>query len=417
MKVLVELNDNEDREAEKKASTAGDNTSQSVCTNSESNSDSVPAPEPQSPPPPSPPKLSHKLPGIVVKAVVRDDSARPATQKRAIDVTARNDSSDTNAKVLAVGVANDGRQTHPCPPTSRAIAPKPAFARKPKPLRPGSHPSAPINYLDVELNATDFATTATSPHMPYTTHTVCVATVWVMGMKFPEAERRPVVELIQILKANAGANYREVVPQLMAKSGFDGWHYDKCLNYFHNAFDLYKKTLANCPNRETAATVYPLFDTMHSFVPYFLVNVKDLMKLKRLFAQKCGDKLTTGADTRLPTATTAPGVRGKVPKTSAKTHSNSAQHQPIGATKTMVNPELQALYQVCTGITDTDVTTFTQLCRCVGETVDTLGSFVDNRKQFWPHVNRLMAECGYPLPKQNTYRKLFTAHVCTYYKI
>ncbi|CAG2106323.1 unnamed protein product [Medioppia subpectinata] len=174
------------------------------------------------------------------------------------------------------------------------------------PLEPGSHPSAPINYLNVDLNVDTFNTTATFPHMPYITVTVCVVDVWVTCVRFTRVDYLAVMWLMQIL--STGADDPDVIVKQMAKSGFDGWDYTKCLNYFYNALEFYKQTLANCPNRETAATVYPLFDTMHSFVPYFLMTTKKYTKLnelKRLFAEKCGEYVdtTTGIndDTPCPT--------------------------------------------------------------------------------------------------------------------
>ncbi|CAG2107970.1 unnamed protein product, partial [Medioppia subpectinata] len=297
-----------------------------------------------------------------------------------------------------------------------------------QPLAPGTHRLAPINYLGVELNPTGFATTASSPHLSYSTKTASVRRVWVTVMLVPVADYWAIVRLIKILKANAGAIGAEVVDKLMAKSGFDGWHYDKCLNYFHNAIDLYKKTLANCPNRETAATVYPLFNTMHSFVPSVLLNAKELVKLnelKRLFAEKCGDRLnttnttTTGADNHCPTNSTAPDIIGIVARTSGQTNVNNTQHsvQPIAANKELVNWELHSLRKKCAQITEISLRTFTQLCRCVGETATTLGPFVENSAQFWPHVIQLVAQSGYPGSKKVKYRQMFTDHVCCVYAI
>ncbi|CAG2114005.1 unnamed protein product [Medioppia subpectinata] len=317
------INDYEDRE-ETEGSTAGDNTSLSVCTNSESNSDSLPPPEPQSPTPPLPPKLPQKMPENVIKEFNAENG---------IKVTDRDDNSDqsiapvvnssltktmgakksrfsftkfvTNAgyyvkqslglstrtgdgvgnETVAAGQFNTGQQI-----VTPVTVATPSVTSIPSPLAPGSHPSAPINYLDVELNAETFSTTGSSPHMPYITFTACVGTVWVTRIRFCADEYRAVVRLAQILSARASARDPDVIVRQMAKSGFDDWDYDKCLNYFYNALHLYKTCLANCPNRETAATVYPLFNTMHSFVPYFLMTADafgELNELRREFTDKC----------------------------------------------------------------------------------------------------------------------------------
>ncbi|CAG2100367.1 unnamed protein product [Medioppia subpectinata] len=235
------------------------------------------------------------------------------------------------------GVCNDGVKAAAVQPEPQSTPPVPTLSAEPtpiaSPLEPGSHPSAPINYLDVDLNVDTrvtnraglactvqvldklfsvqarispdygfsffelvtlvdtFTTTASSPYMPYITVTVCVVDVWVTCVRFVRVDYLAVI---------TGADDPDVIVKQMAKSGFDGWDYTKCLNYFYKALEFYIKTLANCPNRVTAATVYPLFNTMHSFVPYFLMTAKNLAKLnelKRLFAEKCGECLDTTTDT------------------------------------------------------------------------------------------------------------------------
>ncbi|CAG2116771.1 unnamed protein product, partial [Medioppia subpectinata] len=313
------ITDYENRE-ETDGSIAGDSCSQSVYTNSEINSDTLWAPKPQSPTPPLPSKLPQKLARNVIKkfnaengikVVDSDDSTGliikfPAVTTPAIDLTSHRvrycfDNIITNAGYFVQqptqlpttgtpSVGNEGQNvTHF---SSFIQTSKPLSTPIPSPLAPGSHPSAPINYLDVEFNSDTFATTASSPHMAYITFTACVGTVWVTGMLFMLAEYRAIIRLMHILKTNICGNDSDVIVKHMSKSGFNDWNYEKCLNYFYNALKLYKKTLANCPNRETAATVYPLFNTMHSFVPYFLMTAKDFTKLnelKRLFDEKCGE--------------------------------------------------------------------------------------------------------------------------------
>ncbi|CAG2103156.1 unnamed protein product, partial [Medioppia subpectinata] len=321
--------DNEDIE-KKECSTAGDNTSQSVYTNSDSNSDTLWAPEPQSPSHLTPPKLPQKLPENLVKkfntendiivintgeGIITSPSIAPVanTSPTEAETSCRSGFSFNNIITnagfyvkqklglstrtgtgVSDGVADEGVNRDGKLPeiqnTLSTLKLSPVSTPIPSPLAPGSHSSAPINYMDVDLNADTFITNASSPHMPYITFTACVADVWVIGVRFARDDYRAVMRLMQIL--STGATDSDLIVKQMANSGFNGWDYPKCLKYFYSALKLYKKTLANCPNRETAATVYTLFNTMHSFVPYFLMTAKDLAKLnelKRLFTEKCGE--------------------------------------------------------------------------------------------------------------------------------
>ncbi|CAG2121362.1 unnamed protein product, partial [Medioppia subpectinata] len=269
--------DNEDIE-KKECSTAGDNTSQSVYTNSESNSDTLWTPEPQSPSHSTPPKLPQKLHENLVKKFNNENnivvintgedtissSIAPVanTSPTEAETSCRSGFSFNNIITnagfyvkqtlglstrtgtgVSDGVADDGVNRDGKLPEIQSTLPilklSPVSTPILSPLAPGSHSSAPINYLDVVLNADTFITNASSPHMPYITFTACV-----------------------------------------------------------------NNTLANCPNRETAATVYPLFNTMNSFVPYFLMTAKDLAKLnelKRLFTEKCGECVDTTNDRKADT--------------------------------------------------------------------------------------------------------------------
>ncbi|CAG2101958.1 unnamed protein product [Medioppia subpectinata] len=272
---------NEDR----KSWTAGGNTSLNICINSDINSHSVPAPEPQS----ATPKLPQKL---------AQNNGKPFNVGNGMNKMMNTGSPVSVSPPLVVP---NGHSSAAPTQANKSIISTPI----PSLLTPGSHPSAPINYLDVELNSDTFATTGSSPHMPYITFTACVGTVWVIGIMFVDDEHRAFIQLMHIL-SNNGGNHPDFIVKQMAKSGFDDWDYHKCLNYFYNALELYKKTLANCPNRETAATVYPLFNTMGDpFVPYFLMTTKEYAKLnelKRLFAAKCDECLTT----TVPTISEAP---------------------------------------------------------------------------------------------------------------
>ncbi|CAG2165353.1 unnamed protein product [Oppiella nova] len=161
------------------------------------------------------------------------------------------------------------------------------------PLAPGSHPSVPINYLDIELN-TDFTTTSSCRHLSYITYTAKVQNQWVVAMRYLEEENRAVNALIQFF-ATHSSNYdtnefRDNAVKHMADNGFNDCDYKKCLKYFSNALNLYKMTLAKCPNGSMAQTVNPLFDTMDAFVPMFSMNMKyltELTSLRERFAQKC----------------------------------------------------------------------------------------------------------------------------------
>ncbi|CAG2111860.1 unnamed protein product, partial [Medioppia subpectinata] len=373
----------------RKSWTAGDNTSQNVCINSDMNSGSVPAPEPQSP---TPPLLSQCKPLIPILL-----------------------------------------------PVSAQIA---------SPLAPGSHPSAPINYLDVVLNSDTFATTGSSPHMPYITFTARVDTVWVTAIKFVDVEKWAVIRLVQIL-SNKGAKHPDFIVKQMSKSGFNEWDYDMCMNYFHNALKLYTKCLANCPNRETAAAAYPLFNTMHSFVPHFLMTAKECTKLndlKRLFAAKCCEWLTTtdptisaapvavivtdngsasnGTDiapvvsetlvTTLTTGSALPALSDTV-LVSRTPPMNADHYWPNHSVE--VN-ELDELRSISATITVAHIFSFTYLCHSVGQTVKIVGALTaDNEDLFWSHVLQLMLDSGYGSLNKSIYRLLFTHHVTKYYVI
>ncbi|CAG2165352.1 unnamed protein product [Oppiella nova] len=123
-------------------------------------------------------------------------------------------------------------------------------------LAPGTHPSTPINYLDIELN-TDFTTNSSSKHLPYITYTAKVGDQWVVAMRYSQGEHRAATRLIQVYETHISdcenTDFRDNVVKHMEKSGFKEWDYNMCLNYFYNALFLYQKTIANCPNVETAA--------------------------------------------------------------------------------------------------------------------------------------------------------------------
>ncbi|CAG2112404.1 unnamed protein product [Medioppia subpectinata] len=59
------------------------------------------------------------------------------------------------------------------------------------PLTPGTHPSLPINYMHIELNA-DCRTNASSPHLPYGTLTIAVRNVWLIAVEYRAEEHRAV---------------------------------------------------------------------------------------------------------------------------------------------------------------------------------------------------------------------------------
>ncbi|CAG2118183.1 unnamed protein product, partial [Medioppia subpectinata] len=320
-----------------KSWTSSDNTSLNVCINSDMNSGSVPAPEPQSP---TPPLLSQWKPLIPI----------------------------------------------PLPVSTPILSP----------LAPGTHPSAPINYLDVELNSDTFATTGSCPHMPYITFTARVGTVWVTAMKFVDDEKWAVIRLVQCL--------------------------------------------ANCPNRETAATVNPLFNTMHSFVPYFLMTAKEYTKLnelKRLFAAKCCEWLTT-TDPTIGTdngsASDGTDIAPVVPETLVTTLTTGSALPALSDTfwvsstppmsadpgpKHLVDiNELDELLSISATITMAHIFEFTHLCHSVGQAVKIVGALTaDNEDWFWSHVSHLMLDSGYGSLNQSIYRLLFTHHVTKYYVI
>ncbi|CAG2169510.1 unnamed protein product [Oppiella nova] len=77
--------------------------------------------------------------------------------------------------------------------------------------RAGSHPSMPINYLNIELTD-DFQTTSSSPYLSYVTLTAYVGHEWVIAMKYRCEEHRAVEILVQELrhytKDNKTDNYK-----------------------------------------------------------------------------------------------------------------------------------------------------------------------------------------------------------------
>ncbi|CAG2114006.1 unnamed protein product, partial [Medioppia subpectinata] len=299
-----------------------------------------------------------------IKVADRDDSALPSPQTPAIDLTAHTvrycfDNIITNAGYYVkqtlglstrtgTGVSDSlggegvegSVRAEPEHPIESSIAPAPPAVipihtdtHIPEPLAPGSHRSAPINYLDVELNPYDFATTDSSPNMPYITFTACVGTICVTCVRFAAGDYRAVKRLIEISRDSTGARNPDTMVALMDKSGFSGWQYKKCVNYFYNALYFYEKCLANCPNRETAVTVYPLFTAMHAFVPYYLMTAKDFAKLnelKRMFDKKCGQcvtTITTPTVAPLPTCTAATDADTIAPVDPTPT--GCSEHNPI----------------------------------------------------------------------------------------
>ncbi|CAG2116773.1 unnamed protein product, partial [Medioppia subpectinata] len=235
------INDYEDRE-EREGSIAGDSCFQSVYTDSEINSDTLWPSKPQSPAP----LLPQKLPRNVIKkfnaengikVVDRDESSGlfvefPAVTTPAIDLNSHRvrycfDNIITNAgyfvkqtarlpATVTPSVGNEGQNVNHF--SSFIQTSKPLSTHIPSLLAPGSHPSAPINYLGVELNLDTFATTASSPHMAYITFTACVSKVWVTGMLFMLADHRAVIRLMHILKTNTGANDSDVIVKQMTKN-------------------------------------------------------------------------------------------------------------------------------------------------------------------------------------------------------
>ncbi|CAG2181342.1 unnamed protein product, partial [Oppiella nova] len=120
----------------------------------------------------------------------------------------------------------------------------------PAPNRAGSHPSMPINYLNIELTD-DFQTTSSSPYLSYVTLTAYVGHEWVIAMKYRCEEHRAVEILVQELrhytKDNKTDNYKlwDNAIKRIKCNGFSDCNPNKCLNFLSNTLDLYQK-FQNC---------------------------------------------------------------------------------------------------------------------------------------------------------------------------
>ncbi|CAG2111941.1 unnamed protein product [Medioppia subpectinata] len=156
-----------------------------------------------------------------------------------------------------------------CPPVAPLI-----------PLTPGAHPSLPINYMHIELNA-ECRRNASSPHLPYRTLTIAVRNVWVIAVEYECGERRAIELLVDCLKDCP--LQRQWMDQ-MRRYGFIYTTIDNLRNLWANSLDHYIRT---CPDVETAATVNPLFNTMHrNFIPK-TDKTTELQRLRQEFEMRC----------------------------------------------------------------------------------------------------------------------------------
>ncbi|CAG2171830.1 unnamed protein product [Oppiella nova] len=198
----------------------------------------------------------------------------------------------------------------------------------PIPLAPGSHPSMPINYLNIELNP-DFETNPSSPYLAYISYTGRVGCVWVTAIRYLCDEHRA-VELFVTKLIAIGSQYGTLAncPNLEVAAMHFMYYSSPILpvpitNLLtsapsvseHNPIDYlglpvndnfkantssrylpYKSytvkwgpSLNTCPDIESAGIVNPMFYTLHTFDVQFILpvhEVNEINGLRQMFVQK-----------------------------------------------------------------------------------------------------------------------------------